>query len=999
MINLYNSKTQDFSNNGISNLKDMIKCVITEELNGIYELEGEYPLLKGDNIDTGCILKVDSGYDQPQLFRIKRKVPNLKTVKLYANHISYDLKDNNLLDVYPQNLNGNNALHWILSKTQVEHKFTSFSDIDKVGTARYVNKNPIQALIGEEENSFVNIWGGEILRDNFMIKMLSQRGQDIGYKLTKTKNITGLEFDEDISQIVTRIIPSAYNGIKLPEIYIDSPIIENYPHPVIKEFEYSDIKLKDENSEEGFETIDELYDELRKRVLAEFNENNVDKPKINVKVNFVELSKTIEYKEYKNLETLHLGDYVTLCTDDYNIKLRVIKTKYDSLLHRYIEIELGILKCTFFDSYKQSMNHLKKEFQEKEFLSFLSAAKKDATKQIITAMGGYVYKTQNELYIMDSIDPKAATRIWRWNVNGLGYSKTGIDGPYETAITQDGKIVADFITTGKLNTNVIEGYSNLMLAIKEIQQDQIKQNKSISELNMTTEVIQQLVSGEYGMDREICGINQIHLPDALKYYPLELKISGYSNLKSILYPNNNVYPQNNLFPTNTDYPILDKITICVDKKSLISPTEKLKEYSVNIGQPLLSKGDIRDILNIYIDSSGNFKTVITRNLKEENGVIIQLDTPIIEELEPIKIELFEHENYIYIKEVPRYSIYAKYLVYSEINKYSAMKVELKSSIAQAKDSIISEVSGTYATTDDLIKAKSTIKQTTDEISLEVEKKVNKDKVIANINAAVKDKQGIIELLGNVVKIVSDNFTLDKDGSIKCKNGVFEGTIKANSGTIGGFSIEDNKLYSYITPDFDYNSEDVEKVRRHVTGAEPLPAQEIKKYDYNGDGVVDDEDFKMIARLHHRNVLKNKPGKIEINSNVKNGSIDFYDGNRKKFLSCNMFGIETDKAHIDMVATRHLYAGNMDCGSERVSTTANKITATTVYFNQPFDAVPVVVITPLTAYPNNNWRISVANITKEKFDIFFYDTAKSSATVSWVAMLDVSKFFANGLEWI
>lgn len=484
MISIYDSKTVNFDNNGLGSLRDMISCVATEELNGTYDLEAEYPLTSQyiELIKNENIIKCDSGYETEQLFRIKRCIPNLKTVKIYGNHITYDLKDNNLEDVYPQKLNCNNALNWILNRTQFEHPFKSFSDISKTATARYVNVNPLSAILGDRDNSFINLYGGELVRDNFTIKLLQNRGVDNGYKISKRKNLVGLSFDEDNTNVVTRIRPKGYNGISLPETYVDSPLINNYPHPKISEIEFTDVKLKSEESEDGFDTLEEVYEELRKRANAKFNEDGIDRPAINVKVNFVELSKTQEYKNYKNLETIKLGDYVDLIFNNYDIKLKVIKTKYNVLLKRYIEIELGQAKTNFLKSTGNSISQLNDKIKDIDSISILNAAKTNATDQINKALGGYVYKTQNELFIMDSKNPQEAIKVWRWNINGLGYSKDGINGPYQTAATSDGSLVADMITSGTLNTNVIDGYNELLLRV-------FKNSNNLEQLNLTIDGI------------------------------------------------------------------------------------------------------------------------------------------------------------------------------------------------------------------------------------------------------------------------------------------------------------------------------------------------------------------------------------------------------------------------------------------------------------------------------------------------------------------------------
>ncbi len=462
MINLYDSNETNFNNNGIGALKDVIKCEVTEALNGEFTIDFEYPKKSkySNDIDNDMIIKIDTGSTERQLFRIKDYNENLSTITAKPQHISYDLIDNSLDDVFPQNLDGMAALQWILSHTQYKHKFTAFSNIAKKASARYVRKNPVEAILGDLDNSFVNVWGGEIERDNFVIRMLQQRGQDTGYKIKYKKNITGLQFNKDDSEVITRLRPMGYDGLMLPEKYIDSPLINNYPHPKIGEIVYSDIKLKqNQEDEEGYNTLEECYEELRNRAKIEFEENNIDKPKINVKVNFVDLSKTTMYEKYQFLSKIKLGDTVIVVLDSFEVKLRVIKTIYDSLLGRFTNLEIGEFKANYItDTQKNISNTVKKE-TENIGANILETAKQNATDLITKATNGYVVlrpsTNPTELLIMDTPDVKTATKIWRWNLNGLGYSKNGINGQYGLAITMDGHIVADFITSGHISGDVI----------------------------------------------------------------------------------------------------------------------------------------------------------------------------------------------------------------------------------------------------------------------------------------------------------------------------------------------------------------------------------------------------------------------------------------------------------------------------------------------------------------------------------------------------------------
>jgi len=245
----------------------------------------------------------------------------------------------------------------------------------------------------------------------------------------------------------------------LPEKYIDSPLINQYAHPIIKILEYSDVKVKTTEDEEGFDTIAEAREELRRLVQKDI-EAGIDKPTLSTTVDFVKLSDTEEYKNYKNLEDLYIGDSINVFVEKINIDIeqRIVKTTYNALTNKFIKYELGNVRTNYATQSVKNENKL----QEITLPNLLAIAKDNATSQITTALGGYVYKTQGELFIMDTDNPNTAQKVWRWNLNGLGYSSTGINGPYELAMTQDGNIVADFIRTGTMSVSRIEGLSNLL---------------------------------------------------------------------------------------------------------------------------------------------------------------------------------------------------------------------------------------------------------------------------------------------------------------------------------------------------------------------------------------------------------------------------------------------------------------------------------------------------------------------------------------------------------
>ncbi|WP_282804280.1 phage tail spike protein [Clostridium tetani] len=381
MINIYNSKETNFEHNGLAVLDSCISCTVEEELNGYYGLELEYPMFstKAKYLIEDNIIKAPTPTGL-QLFRIYRKVKNMSSVVCYARHIFYDLLDNFIEDCRPTELNGHSALNNILHATQYSHKFKANSNIATMATAYYIRKNPIEVLIGEQENSFISRWGGELLRDNFNISILNSIGKDNGVTIAYAKNIVGIEEDLDMSEVATRIMPTGLTEgdsvIILPEKYIDSLNINKYPTARIRHLHFGDIKV---NSEENI-TLEDVYKLLRERVKELYQIQQIDIPKVNYVIDFIELSKTEEYKDYKVLETVHLGDIVTVKHKklDIDIKRKVVKYTWDSILNKYLEIELGNLKDNLAKETKKINNNIKKN--EEDILDTkqdLSDAKED----------------------------------------------------------------------------------------------------------------------------------------------------------------------------------------------------------------------------------------------------------------------------------------------------------------------------------------------------------------------------------------------------------------------------------------------------------------------------------------------------------------------------------------------------------------------------------------------------------------------------------------------
>ena len=460
-MKIYDSITTDFTNNGYGFLTDILSAKVTEELNGDYYLDMVYVLngnlseyLVQDNI-IQC--KVDNGTNQ--LFRIKRVVKDYTKIQVYAQHIFYDLLNNMILDTAPTDLTCQSFGTWILSKTNFPTDFTFISDISDSASARYVRRNPVEVIMGDLENSMINIFGGDLLRDNFTINMLANRGNSNIITLLFGKNINEIKITTDNTSVITRILPLGFDGLMLPEVYVDSPNIDNYLTPRIAKVEFSDIQYDPESEKEGVYTnIEDAYTALRNAALDLFN-NGIDTPQVNVKIDWVELSKTDQYKQYESIETLHLGDSVTANIIGVNFSTRVVKVVYNVLTDSIDNFEIGTIQR----SIGNSINANTQRVEQIRPSSILQSARDNATEQINSALGGNVIKTRTDLFIMDTDDPTTAQKVWRWNLNGLGYSDTGLNGTYKTAMTANGQIVADMITTGTMSADRITGLKDIIL--------------------------------------------------------------------------------------------------------------------------------------------------------------------------------------------------------------------------------------------------------------------------------------------------------------------------------------------------------------------------------------------------------------------------------------------------------------------------------------------------------------------------------------------------------
>lgn len=449
-------KNKVLGSNGKSLDRYCIKCVPDEDLStGNYIVDLTF--LIDDNIQDllqeEAILKVLLDYGN-EIFRISKVTVGTRYIDVVARQITIaDSLTLWLEDVRPTNLNGQAAVSWMLDKAEGKKEIQIVSDIDTMATAYYQRMSLYKAL-HDNDNSFLKRWGGEVQRRGYTIYINKRIGADRGFTIREGKNLTGFECSSNIDNLVTRARGQGFNGIL--GNYIDSPLIGSYNRIYTNVIKYDDVKVKDEYSEEGYDTLEQAQAELDRRIEEEFSKNDIDKIKASYTINFVQLEKTEEYKDYVVAERLFTGDDSRVYIPKLNvdIKVRAMTKKYDVLAQKTKEIKLS----NYIEVKPLSIKQIVEKLETIDSTeTILQLAKDNATALIKGGLkNSYVIVRENEIIIGDTKDINTMTNVWRWNSGGLGHSKTGYYGEFGTAITQDGSIVADFITTGVLNAALIK---------------------------------------------------------------------------------------------------------------------------------------------------------------------------------------------------------------------------------------------------------------------------------------------------------------------------------------------------------------------------------------------------------------------------------------------------------------------------------------------------------------------------------------------------------------
>lgn len=485
LIILFDQNEQAFTSNGLGALPDAASCVVTEERNGEYEVEMEYPLTGRHfhDIQKRRILYAKPNpYDDPQPFRIYSITKPINgVVTVHAAHLSYDTSGS-IVKLFPADAGSASAAMSYLKNFSVPSTpFTFFTNVGKTGTMSVPKPSSIRSLLGGSDGSILDTFGGEYLFDKWKISLLESRGANRGVTIRYGKNMTDLEQEENDTDFYTGVYPFWYsesengglvtlsdnNGI------VNAPGTYDFVKIMPLDLSSEDFSKETTDSDGSTITIEKPTEaELRAAAQKYISVNKIGIPKVSLDVSFVMLAQSEEYKDFARLETVKLCDTVTVEFEKLGVRTtaKCIKIVYNVLTDKYNSIELGEPRSSLATTVS-NQGTLIEEASDK---SYMERAIQNATDLIMSGkLGGYVTVTKNEIYIADNEDLNKAVKVWRWNSGGLGYSSTGINGSFGTAITRDGMIVADYIKTGNLDCKVlnvsnIHGDSILVDTIKAL---------------------------------------------------------------------------------------------------------------------------------------------------------------------------------------------------------------------------------------------------------------------------------------------------------------------------------------------------------------------------------------------------------------------------------------------------------------------------------------------------------------------------------------------------
>lgn len=488
MIQIYNIENTNFDQNGDMSLFPS-SASVHAVLNGTWEVTLEHPKDSEDRwkyIKEGAVVKMPS-FNGEQLFRITHKEKSDSGISADLQPIFMDAADDCfLLDVRPTDKTGQQALDIM---TAPNKKYTAETDITSTGTAYYQNKNLIEAINGDDENSFVKRWGGEIVYDNYKAIINRHAGSDRGVEILYGKNIAenGMKEEVDLRNVVTRIIPQAYNGYQIDgdAPWVDSPLIDKYPTVKYSTMKFEDVKMRADAQEDDeskgviiCDTPAQLEAALRKRCQEQW-EAGADKPQVTISVDMVMIEDTELYADVKGLVEVSLGDTVHCRNNNLDIvtDARVTELEWDCVNDRILSVSLGDYQFDYISNQVSINNRIESAIREDgSVIGSQVQGILDAVKTQFHALRDVAQKQDVRAMLFEDLNPDSPTfgamclgsmgfeiaskrtadgKDWIWSTFGTG---KGFFADYIIA----GTMLADRIYGGTLTIGGIDNISGII---------------------------------------------------------------------------------------------------------------------------------------------------------------------------------------------------------------------------------------------------------------------------------------------------------------------------------------------------------------------------------------------------------------------------------------------------------------------------------------------------------------------------------------------------------
>lgn len=475
MIDLYVATNTNYEVNGNMELLPT-SCIVNAEINGAWTLSLIHPIDEDgrwEYISEGAVIKVRS-FNGIQLFRIKRVQKQDSGIQALAEPIFLDaVGDCFNYDVRPTNATGGAALNAILSANS---KYSGSSNISIRSTAYYILKNAMECIAGSDENSFLNRWGGEIEYNNHQIIINTRIGEDRGVELLYGKNIPtdGMKETISIEEVVTRVVPKAFNGrlISSGNKYVNSPLINNYPTITTKVVEFPHIIYKPDLQGEAQEgdiicnTLTQLNTALRNAAAEEFSEGNIDKPLISIECDMVLLQNTEEYKDFESLETVSLGDTIHCNHSRLGIRsdARIVALTWNCLTKAVEDVKIGMVEPNYLQRVESVLQRTEKAITPQgDVIASQVSGFLDASKTQLRAQSTQATPMDVVAILFEDLDTSSPTfGALALGTQGLQVSRTRRNDEWDwgTAITSEG-VIANYVVAGILSDKNSINYWNL----------------------------------------------------------------------------------------------------------------------------------------------------------------------------------------------------------------------------------------------------------------------------------------------------------------------------------------------------------------------------------------------------------------------------------------------------------------------------------------------------------------------------------------------------------